>query len=53
MAHQKMDDTTDELFFKKLRDTSKSNALVILSDLILLDVNWNTTQLVQPGPEDS
>ncbi|GAB0177896.1 hypothetical protein GRJ2_000254900 [Grus japonensis] len=34
------DDATDELFFKELREASKSTALVLMGDFNLSDVNW-------------
>lgn len=34
------DDDVEELFFKELRDTSRSSTLVLKSDFNLLDVNW-------------
>lgn len=46
------DNDTSELFFKELRDTSISTALVLMGDLNLLNINWNTTQLAQMGPEN-
>ncbi|GAB0190604.1 hypothetical protein GRJ2_001525700 [Grus japonensis] len=34
------DDATDELFFKELREASRSTALVLMGDFNLPDVNW-------------
>ncbi|GAB0206625.1 mitochondrial enolase superfamily member 1 [Grus japonensis] len=34
------DDITDELFFKELREASRSTALVLMGDFNLPDVNW-------------
>ncbi|GAB0182550.1 hypothetical protein GRJ2_000720300 [Grus japonensis] len=34
------DDATDELFFKELREASRSTALVFIGDFNLPDVNW-------------
>lgn len=34
------DDDTHELFFKELRETSRSAALLLMGDFNLLDVNY-------------
>ncbi|GAB0203202.1 hypothetical protein GRJ2_002785800 [Grus japonensis] len=34
------DDATDELFFKELREASRSTALVLMGDFNLPDINW-------------
>lgn len=34
------DDNGDKLFFEKLKDTSKSTALVLMVDFNLPEINW-------------
>lgn len=44
------DNESNELFFKELKDTSKSNSLDLMEYMKLLYVNM--AQMAQTGPED-